>query len=308
MSTGEDWNRTHMPDQSGRLAVVTGANSGIGYATACALAERGAHVVLACRDRERAERAADRLRREVPDAVVETRRVDLGDLASIRAFAGGLGHDRVDLLVNNAGVALAPRSRTADGFETHFGVNHLGTFALTGLLLPRLLAAPRPRVVTVSSEAQRFVRLDLDDPHGERSYRPWFAYLRSKQAVLYFAVELQRRADAAGTRLLSMAASPGLTRTNVLGGASGGHPVLRRVVRVAGKSAADGALPTLYAATAPGLPGGGYVVPGGLMQQRGAPALWDRDRALTDTATAARLWSLSERLTGVVPEIVPGSS
>lgn len=286
-----------LPDLTGRTAVVTGASSGIGLATACALAGSGARVVLACRRPDMARDAAALIRRAHPSATVGTGLLDLADLSAIRRFADRLDYARVDLLVNNAGLALAPRSRTADGFETHFGVNHLGTFALTLLLLPRLLAAPRPRVVTVSSEAQRVAALDLADPNCERHYRPWAAYLRSKQANLYFAAELQRRADAAGTPLLSIGAAPGLTRTNVLG-ANGEHAVLRRVVRLLGKPPAQGAAPVLYAATAD-LPGGSYVAPGGPMQQRGAPRTWHRTRTLHDTATAARLWTLSEEMTGV---------
>ncbi|NUS17484.1 MAG: SDR family NAD(P)-dependent oxidoreductase [Streptomyces sp.] len=305
MGESEKWTSASIPDMSGRLAVVTGGNSGIGYATSLALAERGARVVLACRRPDRAQDAVRRMREASPSAAVEAAAVDLADLGSIRGFAAEFGHTRVDLLVNNAGVALAPRSRTAEGFETHFGVNHLGTFALTSLLLPRLLAAPRPRVVTVTSEAQRVASLDLDDPNCERRYRPWAAYLRSKRANLYFAAELQRRAAAAGTRLLSMGAAPGLTRTNVLGG-RGERAVLRRVVQLLGKPAAGGAVPVLYAATAD-LPGGSYIAPGGPMQQRGAPKDWHRTRTLHDTGTAARLWAMSEAMTGIRPDFGPGT-
>jgi NAD(P)-dependent dehydrogenase (short-subunit alcohol dehydrogenase family) len=305
MRSTSDWTPASIPDLGGRLAVVTGGNSGIGYATSLALAEHGARVVLACRDPERAGQAARALRDRVPAASIETATVDLADLRSVREFAARLEHPSIDLLVNNAGLALAPLSRTADGFETHFGVNHLGTFALTGLLLPRLLAAPAARVVTVSSEAQRYVSLDLDDPHGERRYRPWLAYLRSKKANVYFAAELQRRATAAGARLCSVAASPGLTRTNVLGTPQN-RPVLRRLVRILGKPPSDGAAPVLYAATTP-LPHGGYVVPGGLLQQRGAPTRSDATRAVQDAATAARLWRMSEVLTGVCPDFAPRS-
>lgn len=293
-------------DQMGRLAVVTGANSGIGYVTARELARRGAHVVLACRDLDRGQAALTRMREEVPEARLELRRVDLASLASIREFAAGWDHDRLDLLINNAGVAMVPYAVTADGFESQFGINHLGTFALTGLLLPHLLAAPEPRVVTVSSEGQRFARFDLGNLNAERAYRTAFAYVQSKRANLYFAMELQRRADAAGLRLRSMAVAPGLTRTNVLtGGANSGRGRLYAtatglLVRTAFRPTAEGAKTSLYAATVPDLPGGSYIVPDGPLQLRGAPARRTRERAIRDTVTAARLWELSERLTGVV--------
>lgn len=292
-----------IPDQSGRVAVVTGANSGIGYITARELARHGAHVVLACRSPERGQDALDRLRAEAPGARAELRRLDLASLDSVREFAAAWSHDRLDLLVNNAGVAMVPFSRTADGFESHFGVNHLGTFALTGRLLPHLLAAPAPRVVTVSSEGQRFARFDLADLNAERGYSAPFAYVRSKRANLYFAVELQRR--AAGSPLRSMAVAPGLTRTNVLtGDANAGRGTLYRslvplLVRSLFRPTAEGAKTSLYAATAPDLPGGVYVAPDGLLELRGEPAIRHGHRALHDTATARRLWEISEDLTGV---------
>ncbi|TMR95201.1 oxidoreductase [Nonomuraea basaltis] len=309
MRNSPRWTLRSIPDQSGRVVVVTGANSGIGYVTARELARHGAHVVLACRDPERGQAALARMRGEVPDARLELRRVDLSSLASIRKFASGWDHDRLDLLVNNAGVAMVPFALTADGFESQFGINHLGTFALTGLLLPHLLAAPDPRVVTVSSEGQRFARFDLDNLNAERGYRTAFAYVQAKRANLYFAVELQRRADAAGVRLRSMAVAPGLTRTNVLtGGANSGRGRLyvtatRLLVRVAFRPAPEGAKTSLYAATVPDLLGGGYIVPDGLLQLRGEPTRRTRERATRDTVTAERLWQLSEHLTGVTYEL-----
>lgn len=304
-SASRTWTLDSLPDQSGRLAVVTGANSGIGQVTAEVLARRGAHVVLACRSPERGQAALDRLLAQAPGAHAEVRRLDLADLASIRAFADGWDHDRLDLLVNNAGVAMVPFARTADAFESQFGINHLGTFALTGLMLPHLLASPDPRVVTVSSEGQRFARFDLDNLNAERRYRTVFAYLQSKRANLYFATELQRRADAAGLKLRSMAVAPGLTRTNVLtGGANGNRGRLygeltRLLVRVAFRPTPEGAKTSLYAATVPDLPGGAYVVPDGPLQLRGEPVLRNRERAIRDATTARRLWELSEKLTGV---------
>ncbi|MFD4134953.1 oxidoreductase [Streptomyces goshikiensis] len=294
-----------LPDQSGRLAVVTGANSGIGYVTARELARHGAHVVLACRSPARGGAALERLRAEVPGARSELRALDLADLGSVRRFAGGWDHDRLDLLVNNAGVAMVPFARTADGFESQFGTNHLGTFALTGLLMPPLLASADPRVVTVSSEGQRFARFDRANLNAERRYRAGSAYLQSKRANLYFAVELQRRADAAGLGLRSMAVAPGLTRSNVLtGGANlargrAYRTLSRALVRLAFRPTPEGAKTSLYAATVPGLPGGSYVVPDGSFQLRGEPTLRDRERAMEDSATAEWLWAYSRELTGV---------
>ncbi|MFF9868092.1 oxidoreductase [Streptomyces sp. NPDC013953] len=304
-SASRTWTFDSIPDQTGRLVVVTGANSGIGRITAETLARRGAHVVLACRSPQRGQAALDRLLARAPGARAEVRLLDLADLASIREFADGWGHDRLDLLVNNAGVAMVPFARTADGFESQFGINHLGTFALTGLMLPHLLASPVPRVVTVSSEGQRFARFDPDNLNAERRYRAMFAYLQSKRANLYFATELQRRADAAGLRLRSMAVAPGLTRTNVLtGGANANRGRLyaastRLLLRVAFRPTPMGAKTSLYAATVPDLPGGAYVVPDGPLQLRGEPVQRTRERAIRDATTARRLWELSEKLTGV---------
>ncbi|SEG63907.1 Short-chain dehydrogenase [Nonomuraea solani] len=301
------WAFDAIPDQSGRVAVVTGANSGIGYVTARELARRGAHVVLACRDPDRAQAALTRMREEAPGARLEVRQVDLADLASVRRFAAGWDHDRLDLLVNNAGVAMVPYALTTDGFESQFGINHLGTFALTGLLLPHLLAAPAPRVVTVSSEGQRFARFDLNNLDAERGYRAPLAYVQSKRANVYFAMELQRRADAAGLGLRSMVVAPGLTRTNVLTGganqARGGlyRSFIRFLLRVAFRPAPEGAKTSLYAATVEDLPGGSYIVPDGPLQLRGAPTRRTGERALSDTDTARRLWELSEARTGVSP-------
>ncbi|KOV13537.1 short-chain dehydrogenase [Streptomyces sp. XY413] len=288
------------------MALVTGANSGIGYVTARELARRGAHVVLACRSQQRGQEALERLRAEVPGARAELRLLDLADLKSVRRFAEGWNHDRLDLLVNNAGIAMVPFSRTADGFESQFGVNHLGTFALTGLLMPHLLASPDPRVVTVSSEGQRFARFDMGNLDAERGYRPLFTYIQSKRANLYFATELQRRADAAGLGLRSMAVAPGLTRSNVLtGGANSTRgraygALMRLLLRSTFRPTPEGAKTSLYAATVPDLPGGSYVVPDGPFQLRGEPVLRSRERAIEDADTAHRLWALSERLTGVI--------
>ncbi len=286
--------------------MVTGSNSGIGYVTARELARSGAHTVLACRDPGRGRAAVERLRAEVPGARAELRVLGLANLASVRGFATAWPHDRLDLLVNNAGVAMVPFSRTVDCFESQFGVNHLGTFALTGLLLPYLLAAADPRVVTVSSEGQRFARFDMTNLNAERHYRAAFAYVQSKRTNLYFAKELQRGADARGLRLRSVAVAHGLTRSNVLTG--GAHRtrgrayrlLVRLLVRAAFRPTPAGAMTSLYAATAPPhVPGGGYVVPDGPFQLRGERVLRTRERALQDPATAHLLWARSEQLTGV---------
>lgn len=305
MRNSPTWTVDAIPDQSGRLAVVTGANSGIGYVTARELARRGARVVLACRDPERGQAALARMRDEIPGADLELRRVDLASLASVREFAAGWDLGPLDLLINNAGISMVPYSVTEDGFESQVAVNHLGPFALTGLLLPHLLAAPDPRVVALTSLAQRYARFDLDNLNAERGYSPMFTYAVAKRAVLYFALELQRRADAAGLRLRSMAAAPKLTRSNILTG--GPHAAKGRlyrtltplVLRVAFRPTPEGAQTSLYAATVPDLPGGSYVVADGLLRMYGDPALSTRDPAIGDTDTARRLWEASEHLTGV---------
>ncbi|RKT82395.1 NAD(P)-dependent dehydrogenase, short-chain alcohol dehydrogenase family [Saccharopolyspora antimicrobica] len=303
-SPSRTWSFHSIPDQSGRLAVVTGANSGIGYVTARELARRGAHVVLGCRNPVRGQAALERLRTELPDARIELHQVDLASLRSVAEFAESFEHRRIDLLINNAGVAMVPFARTADGFESQFGINHLGTFALTSQLLPRLLTAPAPRVVTVSSEGQRFARFDLTNLNAERGYQAAFAYVQSKRANLYFARELHRRAARTFPHLRSIAVAPGLTRSNVLTGGSNAErgalyrTVMPLLVRAAFQPTAGGARTSLYAATG-NVPGGSYIAPSGFLELRGGPAVHDRHRALHDAETACRLWQMSEELTGV---------
>ncbi|MEU6540567.1 oxidoreductase [Streptomyces sp. NPDC047000] len=288
-----------LPDLSGRTAVVTGASSGIGLATADALARAGAHVVLAVRDprrgREAAARTAGGGARSTAGST-EVRPLDLADLASVREFAAGLTGP-VDLLINNAGVMMVPEGRTKDGFETQFGTNHLGHFALTNLLLPRVT----DRVVTVSSEAHRWTDgLGPDSPHSPASYDPRRAYARSKLANLLFTLELQRRLTASGSRVRALAAHPGLASTGLTAHAA--NPVVRTGMRLAtmllGQDSRSGALPTLFAATRD-LPGASYVGPGGPGGRRGAPALAGRSAAAGDPVAARRLWAVSEELTGV---------
>jgi NAD(P)-dependent dehydrogenase (short-subunit alcohol dehydrogenase family) len=306
----EKWTAADIPDQSGGLAVVTGATSGLGFRTARELARAGAHVIVTARNRERGEEAAARIRDSLPGARVDVEPLDLADLSSARAFADRFAerHQGLDLLVNNAGVMALPRSLTADGFEVQLGTNHLGHFALTGLLLERLRARPEPRVVTVSSEAHRTGRINFDDLQGERGYSRWLAYGQSKLANLLFAYELQRRADATGTPLKSLAAHPGYSATNLQSGASrAGGGVATAIEgrfmaltnRLLAQSDEMGALPILYAATVPELPGGAYVGPDGPFQARGHPTLVDSSRASKDPALARHLWEVSEELTGV---------
>jgi NAD(P)-dependent dehydrogenase (short-subunit alcohol dehydrogenase family) len=298
------WTAAQIPDQTGRLAVVTGANSGLGTVTALELARHGARVVIACRDTEKGERAADRIRAAVPAAEVEVKALDLADLASVRFFAEGLGaeHDRLDLLVNNAGVMAPPRRLTKDGFESQLGTNHLGHFALTGLLLSRLLAAEAPRVVSVSSGAHRIGRINFENLQGERRYNNWLAYGQSKLANLLFCFELGRRAAAAGTDLLSMAAHPGYAATNLqFAGPAAWYEkgMMALANHVIAQSAEMGALPTLYAATAPNLPGGSFIGPDGFLEQRGHPQVVSAAGRAYDEAAWRRLWEVSEELTGV---------
>jgi NAD(P)-dependent dehydrogenase (short-subunit alcohol dehydrogenase family) len=308
------WTTADIPDQHGRRVVVTGANSGIGFAAARELARAGADVVLACRDTAKGDAAAARIRETAPDATLTVAALDLADLASVRDFAEReQARGTLDLLINNAGVMALPHRRTADGFEMQLGTNHLGHFALTGRLLPSLLRAADPRVVTVASGAHRMGRIDFDDLQGQRRYRKWRAYGQSKLANLLFAFELQRRADAAATSLRSVAAHPGYAATNLqLAGprmqgsslAERGNLLLNRVLA---QSDEKGALPTLYAATRPDLPGGVYVGPDGPWEMRGNPTLVNATARATDEASARRLWDVSQELTGVSFDLQPPS-
>ncbi|HEY8582078.1 MAG TPA: oxidoreductase [Capillimicrobium sp.] len=302
---GERWTVTDVGDLSGRRAIVTGANSGIGLVTARELARAGARVTLACRDLAKGESALARVRAAAPAADTELARLDLADLASVRAFAAEQAGEPLDLLVNNAGVMALPRRTTADGFEMQLGTNHLGHFALTGLLLGALRAGSVPRVVTVSSGAHRIGRIDFDDLQSERRYRKWRAYGQSKLANLLFCLELQRRSDAAGWGLLSVAAHPGYAATNLqlagpkMAGSRVEGAVSSLLNRTVAQSDEMGALPTLYAATVEGLPPGAYVGPDGLGELRGHPHLVSAGPAAHDADTARRLWDVSEELTGV---------
>ncbi|HEX4019317.1 MAG TPA: oxidoreductase [Frankiaceae bacterium] len=288
-----------------KTAVVTGANSGLGYQTSRQLAGQGARVIMACRDAERGQQALERLRSEVPDAKVELRSLDLADLSSVKTFADGL-EGPVHLLINNAGVMALPARVTADDFEMQFGTNHLGHFALTGRLLPALKAAPGARVVTVSSEMHRIGRINFDDLQSLKRYQKWPAYGQSKLANLLFTAELSRRAARAGLDLRSLSAHPGYATTNLqtTGPKMGGNKIAERFVGLGntlfGQSDTNGALPILYAATEPSAQSGEYIGPDGLFHMRGSGAKPGKPmKKALDQATAARLWDVSEQLTGV---------
>ncbi|MDQ3628707.1 MAG: oxidoreductase [Actinomycetota bacterium] len=285
------WTISDLPSLAGRIAVVTGANSGLGLVTARELARAGARVVLAVRDVERGRSAAATMEGEH-----DVRRLDLADLSSVRAFAKSWEGD-LDLLVNNAGVMAIPLQRTAEGFEMQLGTNHLGHFALSNLLLPHMTH----RVVTVSSIAHRGGHIDLEDLNWQRRrYRPWGAYQQSKLANLLFTLELQRRLSASGSSVRALAAHPGYSATNLQShSASRVAGVVMSVLnRTVAQSDGMGASPTLYAATQD-LPGGSYVGPHGLLQLRGHPTLVTRTARASDATTAGLLWEASEQLTGV---------
>jgi NAD(P)-dependent dehydrogenase (short-subunit alcohol dehydrogenase family) len=307
---GYGWTEDKIPDLTGTTAIVTGANSGLGFVTAAQLAAHGAAVTLAVRDAGRGAAAVERMRGRLPDAELNVRVLDLASLDSIARFAADFsaGAGRLDLLVNNAGVMNLPRRETADGFEMQFGTNHLGHFALTGRLLPLLLASPDARVVTLSSTVHRIGKMNFDDLMGTRRYRPWPAYGQSKLANLLFTGELQRRAVAAKVPLRAMAAHPGFALTNLqtAGPAMRGAKTTTRRARLMAtltrefaQPAVWGALPTLYAATVPGLAGNSFVGPEGFGQQHGHPIPVTRSKRAQNTDDARRLWTESERLTGV---------
>jgi NAD(P)-dependent dehydrogenase (short-subunit alcohol dehydrogenase family) len=300
-----DWTAADVPDLTGRTAVVTGANGGLGLETTRVLTRKGARVVMACRSLDRGERAAEDVRVTDPDADLDVRELDLASLDSVAAFAAGLD-EPVDLLVNNAGVMWGPYRETEDGFEAQFGINHLGHFALTGHLLDRLRADDSPRVVTVSSALHG--RVDgVPERIGEREYDPQVAYARSKLANLLFAYELDRRAD----RLTSVTCHPGWAATDLQtrGAELAGDRIRFLVTRAANallaQDPAVGALPTLYAATAPDVVGGGYYGPSGFMSMRGPPERQVSSEVSYDREAARRLWSRSEALTGVEFDLSP---
>ncbi len=302
------WTAADIPDLTGKLALVTGANSGLGLETTRALAGKGARVIMACRSANKAEAARAQLIADgVPAELLELRSLDLSSLASVREFSEAVlaEHERLDLLINNAGVMALPYAKTADGFEMQIGTNHLGHFALTGLLIDRLLATAGARVVTVSSLAHKLGKIRFDDLSWERGYRRWPAYGQSKLANLLFSFDLQRRLEAAGAGLLSLASHPGYAATNLqlVGPQLRGSGFFERFYGAANatvaQDAAAGALPSLYAATAPDVGGGEYFGPAGPMQLWGGPTRVEAMAKARDPDAARRLWALSTELTGV---------
>ncbi len=297
------WTATDVPDQSGRVAVVTGANSGIGYEAALVLAGRGARVVLAVRDRTKGQQAADRILRAHVGAQVEVQELDLTSLASVRAAAEALraGYPSIDLLIDNAGVMYPPKQVTADGFELQFGTNHLGHFAFTGLLLDHLLSVEGSRVVVVASIAHTIqADIHFDDLQWERGYNRVAAYGQAKLANLMFTYELQRRLAAAGAKTIAVAAHPGISNTELMRHVPGsGLPGFSALAGLVTNSPAVGALATLRAATDPQVRGGEYYGPSGFRELVGHPVKVQSNRKSHDVAVQQRLWTVSEDLTGV---------
>jgi NAD(P)-dependent dehydrogenase (short-subunit alcohol dehydrogenase family) len=295
------WTTADIPDQSGRTAVITGANTGLGYETAAALAAKGAHVVLAVRNLDKGRDAVQRITAATPGARVALQELDLTSLDSVRTAADELraANDTIDLLINNAGVMFTPRSTTKDGFELQFGTNHLGHFAFTGLLLDRVLAAPGSRVVTVSSTGHRLIdAIRFDDLQWELGYNRFRAYGQSKLANLLFTYELQRRLH--GTDTLAVAAHPGGSNTDLMRNLPRLVQPLTALARPLFQGADMGALPTLRAATDPNVLGGQYFGPDGFAEQRGYATLVSSNAASHDVDAARRLWTVSEELTRVV--------
>jgi NAD(P)-dependent dehydrogenase (short-subunit alcohol dehydrogenase family) len=301
-STADQWTEADVPDQSGRTAVITGGNSGIGFEAARVLAVRGARLILGCRDQGKAHDAVTRIRAAAPGADVRVVRLDLAALESVRAAAAQIRSacEGIDLVLNNAGVMMPPYGRTADGFELQFGINHLGHFALTGLLIDRLAALPGARVVTVSSNNHADGRINFDDLQSERGYRRMAGYGQSKLANLMFTYELQRRLHAAGSPAIAAAAHPGLTRTDLARYLS---PVMTAlyvlIERPLAQRAAIGALGMLRAATDPAVRGGDYYGPARWRGERGYPVRVSSSERSHDEGAQRRLWQESERLTGV---------
>jgi NAD(P)-dependent dehydrogenase (short-subunit alcohol dehydrogenase family) len=291
------WSAERLPEQSGRIAIVTGANSGIGFETARVLAEKGATVNMACRNLAKANPKADEIRERHPGAKVEVMQLDLADLESVRSFADAFRakYDRLDLLINNAGVMVPPYGKTAQGFETQFGINHLGHFALTGALLDLLTDTPGSRVVNVSSMAHRIGKIDFSNLNWDKGYNAQAAYGQSKLANLLFTYELQRRLKKAGKDTLSVAAHPGWTETNLQQHSSS----FMFLNKFFAQDALMGALPTLYAAAEPDVHGAQYYGPSGFLEMNGPPKRVNSNKRSHDQNVAERLWHISEDLTGV---------
>ncbi|GAA0426234.1 SDR family NAD(P)-dependent oxidoreductase [Streptomyces luteireticuli] len=303
MTQQQRWTAAQIPDQTDRVFLVTGANSGLGLATTRALARKGGQVILAVRDERKGRQAVAEITAGQPDARLEVRRLDLADLDSVRSFAERLraDHPRLDVMVNNAGVMAPPRTLSAQGHELQFAANHLGHFALTGLLLDLLATGRDPRVVTVSSVNHRKARIFFDDIDGARKYSPMGYYNQSKLANAVFGWELHRRLSEAGSPVRSVLAHPGFTATNLQFNGTVGLVKLMfgRVLSPLAQAPADGSLPQLYAATAPGVEGGHFIGPDGKGELKGAPTRVELGGTASDPETGRRLWELSESATAV---------
>lgn len=292
------WTANNIQDFTGKTAIVTGANSGLGFETTKALAAKGATVIMACRNNNKATQAAADIRKDVPQAKLELRQLDLADLASVRTFAKTFKaeNQQLHLLINNAGVMIPPFSKSKDGFEIQFAANHLGHFALTGLLLDVIMATPQARVVNVSSAAHRQGTMDWDNLQSEKGYKPWQAYGRSKLANLLFTYELQRRFENAKVDTIAVAAHPGGTKTNLQAHVS---PFMNTIFNMMMQEMPMGALPSLYAATASDVQGADYYGPDGFMEIRGYPKKVKSNAASHKQDDAAKLWQISEELSHV---------
>jgi protochlorophyllide reductase len=303
------WTINDIPDLHGRVALITGANSGLGFVTAQVLAAKGAHVIMACRNPVKAQKAQTEIQSKYPQASLAIAELDLSSLASVQETATQIGakYPKLDLLFNNAGVMAIPRRETKDGFETQFATNYLGHFALTGLLLPTLLSAAHSRVITLTSIVRSLARgrIELNDLNGQHRYQRWNAYAQSKLANLLFAIELQRRLTNIGASTISVAAHPGYSHTELLlNSAKADQSLVKHIGHtffqpILGQSASMGALPQLYAALSPDLHGGELIGPGGPLGVRGYPHVEPLSKREVDSQAAARLWEISIKLTGV---------
>jgi len=297
------WTTESIGDLTGKRVIVTGGASGIGFEASDVLASRGADLVIAVRNTIKGDKAAGKIRAKHTAASVIVMHLDLGDLESIKLFAKNFTarFDKLDLLINNAGVMVPPYSRTKDGFELQFGTNHLGHFALTSHLLPLLMATPHSRIVTISSIASRKASINFSNLDGRKGYNPMTFYRQSKLSNLLFATELQHRLERAQASVISVACHPGISVTNLLSRGSGKETgtIMKWIMGIVAQPAGKGALPTLYAATHPDLRGGEYIGPDGPGNTKGNPILTDDAVKLFDSALAARLWDVSEELTGV---------
>lgn len=299
----KNWNTDQISSQKGKVIIVTGGGSGIGLETAKSLASKGAEVILAVRTVEKGDRAIDAIRKTSPEVNVSVMHLDLGDLGLVKQFSDQFKtrYNRLDILINNAGVMFPPKKKTKEGYELQFGTNHLGHFTLTGLLLPLLLQTPDSRIVTVSSIAARKGWIDFENLDASEGYSPMIFYRQSKLANLLFAVELQQRLNREGSQTISVACHPGISSTNLVSRGSGREAgwLLRKLMNLVLQSAEMGALPTLFAATYPDLRGGEFIGPDGRGNHRGYPIITGEESNIFKQEISTRLWEYSEKVTGV---------